>query len=341
MTLGSDVTSSGIAALANLEHLQEFSFREIQTERRPVRYPIFSRKIRTNFYSTCLQLIPKLEICGARIEFPPHEEIHEEIPLYAQWDDDVSRIVLDDVPRQLKLKQLALRRPSRMPKDLHLPNLETLYVLQPIQTFRFDETFPYHNVLTSLTELVVTDINQEHFDQLAKSVGHRLRKLSISMPEEMVIDRVFRMCPNVQVLYLVQSNNFSPFTKGAVMKSLVGCDLSGIVELAIVNEYKTEPLFNADHLMKILKAAPNLRILRLEILVFYDKNVKAICKVLKQRSILQQLEELHFLYTWDDYPSEDELQLQRNCFSVIRSMILLCPKLICVTEWNLSRAKFY
>lgn len=314
VALGRDVTSSGIAALAKLEFLQEFLY-QTHSYRRSER--LYSWQLpeknqsMIDLYSLCLQLLPGLQISGARLKF----QLHKDIPSYLCWNEHRQRL-----PTQLGLRQLALKDLSRMPVQLALPNLETLFVQST--HFNLDANYP------SLTELVLEDISSSCLKKILRSVGNQLLKLSIITMSGGVLKlhRVLRMCPNLQVLHIID-------TKMAKI-NLVDCTMRGILELAITIPFDDRPVFNADCLLPILQAAPDLLILNLKNVYYFSEHdvTDAFSRALEQHTILQKLEKLFVHFDWpDDHESYEQrlldVPLKNNCFSVIRSMILLCPKL--------------
>lgn len=315
--MGPKVTAQGISALAKLENLQEFLY---CNHLRETHVLIKTTERRSEFFSLCLRLLPWLKISGWRFKFERYEFNFPTCYLFRE----AFRKLNGRLPSLLGLRQLVLRKRA-MPVGVALPNLETLYVLQPKKNFQLRTELP------NLRELVLQDIEQEPFEQILFEIGHQLRKLSVSVTDTLALDSVFRMCPKLEV-----------FQVSDIICDFIGLkepldDSSCLTELGFVSESYCIALKTED-LLQILKVAPNLRILNLHKILFSENGSVDICKALEQRSILQNLEKFDFYYEWSSEGSNAEnLQTQKNCFSVFQSMILLCPKLFEVKEmiyWN-------
>jgi len=312
--LGTKVTSTGIAALAKLKHLQQFLFREM---------PSFSRedimKKRTDLCSICVWLMPWLHVIGSTMG------LSDSVECKLNWRD-VERVLKRRLPSQLGLRQLSLYEPSGMPVGVALPNLETLIVTVPIFS---EKLFQLKSAadLPSLTNLVLENVKQELFEKIISQIGQQLRKLSVSVWGTLILNKVFLMCPNLQLFY---AKNYHMGSLELV-EPLVESVLSELTELAFFTCYcqSVSTFPSNDQLLQILRAVPNLRILQLENYIFSQLAVRDIGRELSKHSILQHLQKFDLYHQW---PEEDRSWLpeKNNCHSMIQIMILLCPKLTSV-----------
>jgi hypothetical protein len=311
---GPMVTSRGIAALAKLPHLQELLYCNHFHDTHPF---IDTTKRLEEFFRMCVRLLPWLQVSGARILFDLYTEHFPTDMICGAF-----RKLKGRLPSQLGLRQLVLEAVSILPVGVALPNLQTLYLLEPNENFRLMGT-----PLTSLTELVLKSIPQAPFEQILGQIGHQLRKLavSVSMDDNLILDRVFRMCPKLQDFQV--PDVFCKFI--GIREPLDDCNLSCLTDLGFCDE-SCDISVKTNDLLQILQAAPNLRVLYLNNILFCENGGTEICKALEQKSILQNLEEFYFHYEWSELygvDPESVLQTKKNCFAVFQCMVLLCPKL--------------
>jgi hypothetical protein len=315
--LGPKVTAKGIVALAQLEHLQEFLYFNYRT--------YDDLKINTHYYILCLRLLPWLQISCSGKSF----SLHGNIMVHSGSFHKRNR----RLPSQLGLRDLAINKSSGMPVGVALPNLKTLYLLEmPMKDFIVGTKLP------SLTELVLYNFNQMEMEQILSVVGHQLHKLCVSVRDTLHLDSVFRMCPNLEVFYVPRS----PSNYIGLKESLDDCNLSCITDLSIVQDFKENgdyvsgATLNSADFLQILRAALNLRILRWKNQIFSEQCTKEICLALELNSILQNLEQFKFLYEWPYSPVKPDLQVKKDCFSVIHCMIRHCSKLTTVQSFSIS-----
>lgn len=264
MALAPEVTSSGIANLAKLEHLQEFLYNDISpssTVMTLIGRPVIRRLLSINdVYFMCLRLLPRLHVSGIRINLDEDEEDYI-FDKNISWSD--IRTSNKQLPSQLELKQLILNSTSSMPVGVALPNLESLQLLKPKSNFQLNTTLP------SLTELMVTEITQVQLEKLLSCVGEQLLNLFIDTIDTLILDKVFHLCPKLRKLKISASGN-----KGVARIKLKvdTCNLSNLRHLSKLSlAYNCEPYYYedaedndyrfliVDNLLQILRAAPHLR----------------------------------------------------------------------------------
>jgi len=314
--LGKEVTSKGFAYLASLEHLEEFLFsHHFQGD------PYCSKKRR--YYKMCLRLLPWLHFSGYRKKFTKNMDMMHIHPSFNY--SDTCRYLQRRMPSQLGLRQISLIKPSRMPVGIALPNLETLFMYQPTHDFQLGT-----GSLPSLTELSFGQTDQIPMEKILRVIGHQLRKLSVKVSDTLHLDTVFRMCPNLQVLYVPEC----PVDYIGLKDELLNCNLRSLTELCFVEGYDDHDrtLVKPDHLLQILQAAPNLQIFQMHTPIFSEQDGKDFRLALEQHLILQKLQQFTFSY---DLPETDADKLSANIGrSVINSIISLCPRLSTVNVKN-------
>lgn len=239
MALDHLVSKDGIAALAKLHYLEEFTYHERETywhSQKPIR--------NKEFFTMCLQLLPRLKVSCSRVEIG--------LELDNSLTDFASQAFRElKFPSPLGLKQLSLHDVSEMPVGVALPNLTTLTLVTPHPNFQMGF---WHS---SLTEIGLQGIRLQPLEQILVRIGWQLRKLSVLVWDTLFVDRVFRMCPNLQVFYI---SKFPTHFVG--LEAPLG-DLSQLTEFGFVmqnDEYSSH--LNTDHLLQILRAASNLRVFR-------------------------------------------------------------------------------
>jgi hypothetical protein len=312
--LGKEVTSTGFASLASLEHLEEFLFSD------HFQWDPFRSKNR-RYYKMCLRLLPWLHFSGYRLKFTKKIYNH---PSFYYFDK--CRYLKRRMPSQLGLRQISLIEPSRMPVGIALPNLETLYLHGPTNDFQLGT-----GSLSSLTELFFSQTKQIPMEKILSVLGHQLRKLSVKVTDTLYLDSVFRMCPNLQVFYVPEC----PVDYIGLKDELLNCNLHSMTELCFVEEYydHDRSLLKTDHLLQILQAAPNLQIFHMHTHIFSEQDGKDFCLALEQHLILQKLEQFTFSY---DLPETEPDELSEHIGrAVINSIISLCPRLSTVNVKNM------
>jgi hypothetical protein len=304
------VSARGIADLAKLEHLQQFLFVEDNHD-----YEL--RHIRV--FRLCLKLLPGLWFCGKMIKIELHNTVttYDRGPFYGlqrPW------------PSALALRQLLLRFPTRMPVGVELPNLETLYVHHPRASFSLLG-------LSSLTKLALDRLmGREQLEQILGSVGHQLTSLAASTMDTLFVDRVFSMCPNLQHFFIT---SMPPDFIG--LNEPLPNDLQSLVEFGIAEMPYSRPRsrFQPDHLLQILRALPNLSVLRFTDYWFDEHDSALICEALAKKGILRNLAELYltneeFAFAGVIPRNDEEVQppsIQEAANKVLRSLIDHCPRL--------------
>lgn len=311
------VSAKGIAALANLEHLQEFLYKETLNTNSSTNQKLFS---------LCLKFLPRLRISCRTLE------ISLEIkPQHLSYIWDAFRGLQDKLPKRLELRHLALFRTSKMPVGVALPELRTLILFKPLENFQFGSS-------NSVTELGLHDLNQESFEKILFKIGHQLLKLSVWVSDTLMLDRVFRMCPDLQVLFI--SRFPSEFI--GLEAPLRPCSLSCLSEFGFAvqkpNRYYRLSRFQPGHLLQILRAASQLRVLRLKFFEHDERLDGAICEALEQHSVLQNLQRLFFFFRPEVESDEEEFGQSRlqdevlmtSSHALLCAIIENCPKLFYV-----------
>lgn len=319
VSLMETVTSEGIATLGRLENLQEFLY--AQFDHRSTNEEARNHK----FFAICLQVLPRLWVSCSRTRIyliSNKSNIH----LRHFTDYNYAAVAFQQLrgklPSRLGLRQLTLLTTTGMPVGVALPDLKTLAVISPQDSFRLGSG------LESLTELGLHDIKQKRFEQILEQIGHQLLKLSVSVLDTLLVDRVFRMCPNLQNFHV------SDFPGDFVGVETTVPTMSCLTELVFNKMLDTWDnlewaLFEAEHFLQILRALPNLRIFKLLNFSFEDQaEAEGIVKALEQHLILQQLESLVFNFQWQIILEDSN---RENCVRwtslVLRSMVRHCPKL--------------
>jgi hypothetical protein len=310
VALDDDVTEMGIAALAQLKHLQQFLCLQ------PHENFCNEHKI---VFGLCLKLLPHLRVSCKLIRI----ELENDISDGAFSQEEYQRLD-EPLPSALALRQLVLTCPSQMPVGMVLPELETLYLINP----RPDFSLHGHSLLT---ELGLDHVNQQELEQLLTSIGHQLLSLAVSLPDALFVDRVFRMCPKLQKFYITQlPQDFVGLNEP--LEDHHEC----LIEFGFAKTLKYEHFlgrFRPDHLLQILHAVPNLRVWRIKNYWFTDQECELMCEALEQNSILQNLAKVDLMsnnltLSGQIWPNTDE--------KVLRCMIDNCPKL-CTVKLMRSR----
>jgi hypothetical protein len=310
--MGHHVTEEGIAALAQLEHLQQFLYVEDRHD---------FQVIDTKVFGLCMKLLPGLWFSGKMITISL-----KHIAWYCGTvDADPFYRLEQPWPSALALRQLIVRYPSDMPM-VSLPNLETLFVIRPGPSFSLLG-------LPSLTELGVDGVvHRQELEQLLGSVGHQLTSLSVYVWDTLFVDRVLQMCPCLQKLFILELPHRFIGLDGPLTD-----DHQCLTELgftARLREMRLSTRFQPKHLLQILRAVPNLRVWRTNDYWFDEQESALICEALAQKSILQNLAELHvtnkeFAFVgvrprdFDRVP----LSFQEAANKVLRCLIDHCPRL--------------
>jgi hypothetical protein len=304
------VTCKGIGALAALKQLREFLYKD------EIFVSFESRNKSKEHYALCLQLLPRLRTSCAHIE------------LQLELDDFNTNFaskafctLRDQLPQRLGLRQLALHNAYAMPGGVALPNLRTLYLYRPQTHFRLGSQ------LGSVTELCLHRAKHRVVHNILAALGHQLRKLAVSIGDTMLLDKVLAMCPRLRVFYI---SDF-PVHFFGTEKPLREASLGKLQEFGFFLEKYDERrhLFKARHLLSILKAAPNLRVLRVPS-VFFDGHADSdVSEALRQRAVLQHLERLQFFSEWSLGPVTSENMFHK--YSVLRNVLRHCPKLVSVS----------
>jgi hypothetical protein len=318
LTLGTQTSSDGIASLATLQHLQEFTYHETDT-------PWNREKANGNkkFFAMCLQLLPRLRVSCSAVEI--------ELELDNFLSDFASKAFRDLqglLPSVLRLRTLALHNASEMPVDVALPELSTLTLVTPQATFQLGYGF------SSVTELSLQGVRVPLLERILARLGRQLRKLSVLVWDTLFVDRVFRMCPELQVFYISQY----PTHIVGLEAPLGHLALSCLTEFGfVVQSDQCCSAVRTDHLLQMLRAAPNLHVLHLKNVFFCDKDDEDIGWALEQRSILQNLEKLCCFYEWPELPITDEkIEVMESTYTVIYNIIVNCQKLfsLVVDTWG-------
>jgi hypothetical protein len=303
------VTSAGIGSLANLKQLQEFLYHEKMLSNSPLNKNHM-------FFTACLQLLPRLTVSCSRIE------IRLELDIFlTDFASQAFSSLRGPLPTHLGLRQLALHRASGLPRGVALPDLQTLYLILPKNNFHFSTW------ISSISELGLHGISRQLLERILQQIGHQLLKLSVLVWDTLVLDRLFQMCPNLQILYISQ---FPAFYMGLEEPMMDAVCLTCLTELGLVMQDDNDDCcrFESGHLLQFLRAACNLRVLRLKNFFFSVEEEDDIGEALEQHLILQNLQRLSCFYERID-PSLDAetLKFMECSYSVVRHIIQHCPQL--------------
>jgi hypothetical protein len=304
-----DVSSKGIAALAKLEHLEEFLYHHNEVDR----YGESS-----NAFHLCLKLMADLRVSGLRVKI----DLKTDRLLTGFASSAFERLMRKPLPtNQLALRELVLKRASEMPVGVVLPDLKTLYLISPGRHFSLLG-------LLSLTELGLEEVKQQQFEQILTSIGHQLLSLAVHVKDTLYVDAVFRMCPELQKLYITdRPRNFIGLNEPME-------DHKCLVEFGFAKKHFKSQLssFEPKHLLQILKAMPNLSVWRIRNYFFSMPECKLISEALEKNEILRNLELFNMVnkVVGDDENSDDDDSVATSLKAdnkVLRSLIDHCPKL--------------
>jgi hypothetical protein len=292
------VTEKGIAALAKLEHLQEFFYRG--------KYCLG----RDRYFQLCLERLPRLRLSSFRIKI----ELETDSRL-TKFATKAFQRLKTPLPSALALRQLVLKNSPVMPVGVVMPNLETLYVIRPGRKFSLLG-------LLSVTELGLEQLLQGQFEQILSSIGHQLLSLAVKVWDTLFVDKVFQLCPKLQKFYITDLPETFVGLKEPlnVHKCLIEF---GFTEMSFESQKKH---FQPEHLLQILQAVPNLRVWRMKNYLFNEQELVLVGEALEQNSILQNLEQFQLVYV---VVFKDELVVTGMEVSdvMLNSLIEHCPKL--------------
>jgi len=308
------VTKKGIAALAKLKHLQQFLYEDI----------FFRDEVECEYFAMCLRLLPNLLISNAGVKI----ELERNIGILGCSGDGYPFGCWQKI--QVALRQLVVSHMSNMPENLSLPDLKTLHLYKPGPNFSLQG-------FSSVTELALQNLKQQLFEQILASIGHQLQALAVAVTDTLRLDGVFRMCPNLHKFFLWNFPKFISLSDSlGQLSRLVEFGFAFKAELCereIDGEYRFQPM----HLLQMLTAVPNLRVLRMKNYFFNELEFELISEALEQNSILQNLEQFHFKM---ELSVADNLQSHvisgvAASNQVLRSLIDHCPKLVtCAVKLN-------
>lgn len=305
--MNNKVSAKGIAALAKLEHLNEFLYRDKHGHEN--RY----------CFALCLKHLPHLWISSMRIKIDlDRDERTADFPSFLGHKEFKNLPV-----SRLALHQLFLRCVKEMPVGVALPNLKTLYLMAPATSFLLGTG------LSALTELAMDEVEWQSLELILSGIGHQLHALAVWALDTLLMDRVFQMCPKLQKLFITN------FPVGFIGLNNPLGEMSTLLEFGfalVKDNFENEMRFQADHLLQVLKAMPNLRVWRIKNYLFDEKDMELFIETLENSFILQKLEEFHFSFSAKPY--DDEIMYADLCMgassAVLRMLIDHCPKLATV-----------
>jgi hypothetical protein len=319
----------GIAALGQLDHLQQFLYGQMRG--RSPKVISLSNRADQRFFTMVLLVLPRLWVSctNTTISLAVDDPI-----IHRPYAWEAFQELQGQLPSRLGLRQLTLYEASGMPVGVALPDLTTLKLHRPLKNFRLGSG------LKSVTELSLLSIGRKLCERILGHLGHQLDKLSVWVRDTLLVDRLFGLCPKLQVFYLT----------GFPLDALSVEDVEMLPTMSFLTEMgfhleeaedEESAQFEAGLLLRVLQAAPNLQKLHLlQMSVQGPQEEREICEALQQNSILQQLHTLFYaseLAKWDFWDKEDEGRYQerlRMTHSVLHNMILHCPKLITYVNWD-------
>lgn len=302
------MSSQGIGALSSLKHLRKFVYKD------ETFVSFESRNKSKEHFAMCLQLLPRLRVSCAKIKLQLRMD-----DFNTNFASKAFCLLRGQLPSRLGLRQLALHNAYAMPEGVSLPNLKTLFLFRPQPHFRLG------GALESVTQLGLHRVRQRLLEHILGQLGHQIRKLSLSVGDTLHLDTVFALCPGLRVLYISDFPAHFFGTQTPLRESSLG-RLSEFGFFLDAYDQRRH-LFKTQHLLRLLRAAPNLRVLRAPRVFFNSRHAdEDVSEALRQRSVLQKLEQLHFLSTWTfgpDMSTEDMFQR----YQVLRNVKSHCPKL--------------
>jgi len=172
------VSRVGICALSKLSSLEEFIFYE--PDRSSQQVPQMR---------LCLQLLPQLQVAGG---------CSDPMRCQLQLLGLLTGRALSGLtgPHTLQLRRLELTSLTDVPQNVHLPQLQLLYLSKPGASIQSDigVRFP------KMSELGLFAISDFELLRILGHVGRRLQKLRLSSGSTVDVDRVLEVCPNLSEL---------------------------------------------------------------------------------------------------------------------------------------------
>jgi hypothetical protein len=304
------VSSEAIATLASLEHLQEFLYFRSHMANQPA---LSTRN--KELYSLCLQLLPRLQISCSSIKIEQECDFYQAESSWKSFQDLQGRL-----PRRLGLRQLTLHDADEMPVGVALPHLTTLRLIVPREHFRLGCHF------ARLRELGLISVKQQLLQNILEEVGRQLLKLSVSVLDVLHVDNVFHLCPKLQTFCVF---GFPLYMMG-VSAPEDDYTLATLTELRLVmqNDGDWNSSMQHDHLLLVLRALPNLRVLRLKNVVFDQHDELLFGAALKKGELLQHLETLSCCYEWLNEQVQMRMRgLLQTSHAVFCHVLDNCPEL--------------
>ena len=164
---------------------------------------------------------------------------------------------------ELGLRQLTLSNASGMPVGVALPHLRKLCILNTSL-----EYFYVGSGLESVTELGLLGLKLQFCEQILGHLGHQLVELAIWVEDNMWLDRIFRLCPNLQTFYVSEFPSVGVIGVEATAAPI----MNFLTDLSLVKKdyYKYKDRddfecadFQQGHLLLVLQSVPNLQVLRI------------------------------------------------------------------------------
>lgn len=187
-----EVSHVGIGALARLENLQQFLFKDLSEELPLQQQQLHQRQLQP--MKLCGQLLPRLEMSGRCFDVD-------------SLLDDVCFSLHDEVVQlqlELQLQQIVLGGDSRPDAACRLPKLDELLLVRPTGDVsgmcqRFDR----------VTSLSLTGATMDVVCSVLDSIGHRLDTLAlVQTTPQLVLHEAIGRCPRLTSLTIKNTTQY-------------------------------------------------------------------------------------------------------------------------------------
>ena len=185
MALAPEVSSVGIKALSQLNHLQQFLFGDYKE----------GWELEKKCLLLCAQFLPKVRIFGFNFTDPNFE-----VMLNIIMDWEVGEFFHDQIiqePFRIGLECLVVSGEVKMHESCEMPNLRALHVCHLSAANIF-------NRFSSIAELGIYKTKTDTLMQVLQIVGRNLSKLALGqLPQEFSLLKTLQLCPNLKHLQII------------------------------------------------------------------------------------------------------------------------------------------
>lgn len=263
-----NISEAGFRALSRLLHLRVLLFADFDRQNRHDDKELCQAM-------QCIELMPRLQLVGREFELV---ECMMGIYLFSYHN----RLREFQSPVHFDLQELVLSGDGVcLPKSCEVPDVRRLHLYLP----SVDLMGSLLRQMSQVTELGLWKVSNDAMSQVLAKLGARLEKLSVLSTDQVQLGSIFKFCPRLSELRIVQTDLATGCTPWPPSSTFARLRL-----LELTQESGKYGLLPRGFLQHVLTSAPLLEHVRLASFWLTSDDVGQLQQQLMNKTVLQRLQ---------------------------------------------------